>query len=522
VYGAGVHVTGTRARAFGGLAIVSALGSAWLAPGCKTKESLVVVAMQARDTNATGLSTVTITVTDGATLVVSRDFDLPATGLPMTPDSLEYGVYVGVTGNVTVTVAGRKPSGDCAGYIGTHVVKVVAGDSPRVPIVMSPGNVCTVTGTGGTMGGGGSGFGGTGGSGGSTSACGTTVGSRPPTVAPPSLANCIDLDQNDAGLVCDPVADTNNPIMYSVAASPDGQLLVTAGWHSLNDDVSLKIWRTQGGTPVPCGPELTGTGLGAPYVAFSPDGKHLAVATRLTWAVDVFSIPSLNLESELKSAVGPLYGAGFSPDSQTVFTLDYDFANDDGHIYANRLDGTAITSRMLGVDPDSLAISPVASNGKVNLAVAGYFGNVGVYTFNGTTFSAPSVLTTSGVAGALGIAFSPDGQLLAAGTDDGVVRFWSAPFTTNATSGAPINFGSTAYTPAGIAFAPGGTYMAITVGPEVDIWNATTRAFVSRHNTTAIPGGAATPYAFSVTFSASGGALITGQDLCGKIAYCSD
>jgi WD40 repeat protein len=158
----------------------------------------------------------------------------------------------------------------------------------------------------------------------------------------------------------------------------------------------------------------------------------------------------------------------------------------------------------------------------VNLAVGGYFGNVGVFTFNGTTFSAPSVLTTSGVAGAWGIAFSPDGQLLAAGTDDGVVRFWSAPFTTNATSGAPIDFGTTLYTPFGIAFAPGGTYMAITFGPEVDIWNATTRAFVARHNTTAIPGVTGTPYAASVTFSASGGALITGEDMCGKIAYCTN
>ena len=103
-----------------------------------------------------------------------------------------------------------------------------------------------------------------------------------------------------------------------------------------------------------------------------------------------------------------------------------------------------------------------------------------------------------------------------------MVRFWSAPFTTNATSGASIDFNSTSYTPTGIAFAPGGTYIAITFGPEVDIWNATTRAFVARHNTRPFPARTAPPYALSTTFSASGDALITGEDLCGKIAYCSD
>jgi WD40 repeat protein len=146
---------------------------------------------------------------------------------------------------------------------------------------------------------------------------------------------------------------------------------------------------------------------------------------------------------------------------------------------------------------------------------------VGVYSFNGTTFSTTSILTTTSTASAYGIAFSPDGALLAAGTDDGSVRFWAAPFTTNATSGTNIVLGSN-YVPNEIKFSPFGTYLAITFGPEVDIWNATTRAFVSRHNTVAVPGVSSPPYAYSVAFSASGGALITGEDLCGKIAYCAN
>jgi WD40 repeat protein len=428
------------------------------------------------------------------------------------------GGTTGVAG--TSGVAGTTGAGGRGGTTGVAGTSGVAGAGGR-------GGTTGIAGTGGVGGTGAvagtSGVAGTGvsGGGGSTVACGTTVGTRPAPVAPPSLATCVDLDHNDPGLTCDAAADVNNPIIYSLAVSPDGQMMATAGWIYSTDDVSLQLWHIQGNRPVVCA-GFTSSGLGPAYVAFSPDGKYLAVALR--WGhVTLFNLPSLSQAGQTTASVGTLYGVGFSPDSKTVFSLDYDGNTYDGHLYADRLDGTPIASLpMLGVDPDSLAVSPIASSGKVTLAVGGYTGNVGVYSFSGTTFSTTSTLTTAGVASAWGIAFSPDGQLLAAGSDDGYVRFWAAPFTTNATSGTPINFGSSAYTPTGIAFAPGGTFMAVTFGPEVDIWNATTRSFVSRHRTTAIAGLAGAPYGVSVAFSASGGALITGEDECGKVAYCSD
>src|SRR6266496_1899315 len=304
--GAGVHVTRRRVRTFAGVSAFAAIALAWSAPGCKKdKEALILVEMQAIDADATVVTDVTITISkQSGEQVASPIFDLSG-GLPMTPDSIVYGVYIpaSATGMLTVTAVARPPTG-CNGYIAMKVAKIVSGDSPKVTMIMRPGNTCTVLGNGGS--GGSTGMGGAGGSfggaGGSISACGTTVGSPPVPVAPPSLANCVDLEHNGSGLTCDPVADTNNPIIYSTAVSPDGQLMVTAGWLYSSDDVSLKIWRFPpgGGAPVQCGPEYTATGLGPAYVAFSPNGQYLAVALRQSY-VDVFSIPSLNMVGEIKS-----------------------------------------------------------------------------------------------------------------------------------------------------------------------------------------------------------------------------
>src|SRR5262249_50048806 len=154
-----------------------------------------------------------------------------------------------------------------------------------------------------------------------------------------------------------------------LAASPDGQLFATTSYDDYYDGV-IKMWRLQNNVPTSCG-ILRGSGIAPAFVAFSPDGKYFAVAWNNDY-VYTYSVPDLNLVGESKSAgINTIWGVGFSADSQTVFSIDWD-GGSDGTLHADRPDGTTVTQKMLGVDPDFMAVSPVAMGGLTTIAVAGY------------------------------------------------------------------------------------------------------------------------------------------------------
>jgi WD40 domain-containing protein len=427
------------------------------------------------------------------------------------------GGSTGVGGSVGGGVggAGGGGRGGTTGVAGTGGVAGGAGGR---------GGTTGVAGMGGVAGGAGGRGGATGvaGAGGQPS-CSVAAGGRPAVVAPPSLTRCVEYAHNDPGAVCNQSTNANNPRIYDVTVSPDGQYLATTGSHQTSQPSStsvdaandrVRIWRLVGNTPSPCGGiDISKPSYGPAYVAFSPNGQYLAVGWRQDY-IYVYSIPGFALVGSILSSYGPLYGIGWSPDSQTVFGVDYDDFLYDGTLYADRPNGTAITSRVLGVDPDVLAVSPIAGTGNVStLAVGGFNGNVGVYTFNGTTFTAPTILTTGPYAAAWAAAFSPSGNLLAVGTDEGVVRFWNIPIGSASPSGNPINVTSGS-TVTGLSFSPQGNHIAVGFDFEADIWNVTTRAFVSRASTVGL--------VESLAFSASGGVLITGQTTCGRLLVCGD
>lgn len=527
-------------RAIGVIAAVTVGVGIGAAPGCKKEEeSLVLVTLLAKDMNGASIADATIAdatislngPSPRTNLIVRRIFDLPPTGLPMA--GIQFGVYVpaSATGSVSVNVEASPRSG-CTGYSGRGSVKVNLGDSAPVTVMMHACDVCLRTctaGMGGTTGAGGSGAAGTGGTAGvtgtaggggtATTGCGTVVGTPPAQVAPPSLASCLPYDHNPPSVTCSPASgDIDNPYINDLVVSPDGTLLATSAADYYGDG-TVKIWRFQGNAPVGCGPLYTMSLVGPGFIAFSPDGQYFAIAWNGAY-VDIYRVPSFTFVAEIKSAPNFLIGVGFSPDSQTVFSLDHE-SSGVGTLYADRPTGGALGSVALTLSTRSLAVSPAAaSGGGLPVAVGSRDGQISVFTWSGTSFSAPTVLTTAAAVDPWALRFSPNGQLLAAGTTDGVVRFWAAPFTSNTQSGTPINVGA-GVTVWQASFSPSGAHLALSFGGEVDIWDVSTRAFVSRYNLVP-PAGATSTTAFAASFSASGGAIVAGASLCGRVFVCND
>lgn len=518
-----------RALAVCGLLVGA--GLAVFAPGCKEeKKSLVIVDLQATGGDGTGVSFVEISIGEpdpSTAIAVKKVFDLPATGLPPTTGNpYEVGVWIpaGVVGSLPVTAV-AKPVQGCAGYVGMKSIKIGAGDTKPVVLLMRPSaDVCTITGTGGSMGtagsggttgvGGSSGSTGSAGTGGSTppGSCGTTVGTPVAAGATATLTNCVEFDSAPSP-TCDPTLDTNNAGIVNMAVSPDGQLLATSTNNSYFDGV-VKIWNLQGGTPTQCGPTFTKANRGPGLVAFSPDGQFFAIAWNGEY-VYTYRVPTFGLVGvDSSDASNYLYGVGFSADSQTLFYVDWDGAS-GGTLYADHLDGSAITKTTLGVDPDAFAVAPVAVGGVTSMAVSGSDGNFGFYTWSGAAFGAPVVKTT--IANGVGesVAFSRNGMMLAEGTNDGSVRFWAVPVTAAST---PVGNIMPPGKPYGLSFSPAGDALA-TASSEVNLWNVSTRTFIARHNVTP-PAGGSTQYADATVFSASGGALFVGEDQCNKFLVC--
>jgi len=511
-------------------AATAGFGLGVLGPGCKkdAPQSLIVVSLDASDANGTGVAVVEISVLKPAPsseVVAQKFFDLPTTGLPQNgTGTFEVGVFIpgGDTGSLPVNVAAKPAGAGCMGYVGMKTAKINGGDTKAIALTLHPGNVCNVVGTGGMGGSGNMGIAGMGGSlgtagmGGSVGVCVPPVGAPPAAAPAPSLTNCAEFDDAAVAGTCDPVADVNNPYINDVAVSPDGQLLATASIDSNYDGV-VKLWHLQNNVPTACG-SLRASGVAPGYVAFSPDGKYFAVAWNNDY-VYVYNIPDLSLAGQSKSAgVNTIWGVGFSADSQAVFSVDWD-GDVDGTLHADRTDGTPISQTMLGVDPDFLAASPVLVGGVTTVAVNGYNGNFGIYTWNGSAFTGQLVKSTVASASGYAIRFSRDGSMMAEGTDDGTVRIWNMPITAaSAPNGTPISISAK---PFALSFSAAGDQLAIGFGSEVDLWSVSARTLVTRHTVVA-PAGASGQFVDSTVFSASGAAVIVGEDVCGKFLICSD
>ena len=238
----------------------------------------------------------------------------------------------------------------------------------------------------------------------------------------------------------------------SIAFSPDGKILVTAGWNIPLWDVATRtsIATLEGHR------DRSGSGYYfVKSVSFSPDGTTLASGSGDN-TVKLWDIATKTNIATLEGHGGPVESVSFSPDGTTLASGSWDntvklwdvatktnIATLEGHRYSVysvsfSSDGTTLAS---GSSDVTVKLWDVAT--KTNIAtIAGHRGWVYSVSFSpdGTTLASGSrdntvklwdvatkknIATFGGHNGSVNsVSFSPDGTTLASGSADGTVKLW--------------------------------------------------------------------------------------------------
>jgi WD40 repeat protein len=240
--------------------------------------------------------------------------------------------------------------------------------------------------------------------------------------------------------------------VYSVAFSPDGKLLASGG-----ADNTIILWDVE--TREPIGQPLTGHLDWVTTVAFSPDGKILASGsadtTIILWDVATRQRVGQPLKAH-PSEFAWVMSVDFSPDGKTLAA---------GGIGDNIILWDVSTVRNTRVDMGAL----------VGKALSGDIGNIE------------------------SVAFSPDGKILASGTDDNIIVLWD--LETGQAIGQPLAGHSDEVT--SVTFSPDGKVLASSGRDGIFLWDVQTGEPIGQRL-------GRPAEVDSVAFSPDGGLLVSG------------
>jgi WD40 repeat protein/serine/threonine protein kinase len=165
--------------------------------------------------------------------------------------------------------------------------------------------------------------------------------------------------------------------VHSVSFSPDGTYVLSA-----SQDGTTRLWDSNSGQEIR---SMVPNGLHVFDAAFSPDGRQIASADA-DWAIRLCDVRSGSLIRELKGHSAGVIGVVFSPNGDRIASTAYDGA-------------LKLWDTQSGRELVSITTS---SQGEANV-----FGS-SVHNF-------------------ASVAFSPSGRRIAAGMDNGIIKFLDAP-----------------------------------------------------------------------------------------------